>query len=89
MRTRTADLRAAVVTLILISGVGLIALPANAADPSDQKAVPPEKSAKPMATKEPMAGEMKKDGMKKEDVSKAHAQWSRKMDEKMKQEKMK
>ena len=68
----------------------LIALPSTAADVSDQsKSAPASTPAKPMATKEPMAGEMKKDGMMKEDVSKAGAKWSKDMDEKMKQEKMK
>jgi hypothetical protein len=42
-----------------------------------------------MGMKEPMAGEMKKDGMMKEDVSKAEKKWSKEMDEKMKREKMK
>ena len=42
-----------------------------------------------MAMKEPMAGEMKKDGMMKEDVSKAEQKWSKEMDEKMKREQMK
>jgi hypothetical protein len=57
--------------------------PVLAATPPDQQA------AKPMAKNEPMAGEMKKDGMMKEDVSRAEKAWSRRMDEKMKQEKMK
>ena len=81
---------AAVAASILALTAGLTALPAGAADPSDQaKSAPPPKSAKPMAMKEPMAGEMKKDGMMKEDVSKSAAKWSREVDEKLKQEKMK
>jgi len=59
------------------------AAPLLAATPPDQQ------PAKPMIKNEPMAGEMKKDGMMKEDVSKAEKAWSRRMDEKMKQEKMK
>ena len=59
------------------------AAPASAATPPDQQ------SAKPMVKNEPMAGEMKNDGMMKEDVSKAEKAWSKRMDEKMKQEKMK
>lgn len=66
----------------------LTAAPVIAADLSDQ-VKPAPKSAKPMAMKEPMAGEMKKDGMMKEDVSKAGAKWSREMDEKMMREQMK
>ena len=67
-----------------------IAIRASAADPSDTtKAGPAPKSAQPMNMKEPMAGEMKKDGMMKEDVSKAEKKWSKDMDEKMKREKMK
>ena len=90
MRDRTAHLPVTAAALMFILRVALIALPASAADPSDQaKSVPPKNSAQPMALKEPMAGEMKKDGMMKEDVSKAAEKWSRKMDEQMKQEKMK
>lgn len=75
---------------ILALTAGLTAFPVGAADLSDQsKPATPPKSAKPMALKEPMAGEMKKDGMMKEDVSKAGAKWSREMDEKMKREQMK
>jgi hypothetical protein len=79
----------AVAASILLT-VGPTALPASAADSSDQaKSALPPKSAKPMAMKEPMAGEMKKDGMMKEDVSKAGAKWSKEMDEKMKREQIK
>ena len=62
---------------------------AHAATPPDRG--PPAREpapAKPMIKKEPMAGEMKRDGMLKEDVSKAAKRWSDAMDEKMKQEKM-
>jgi len=60
-----------------------LVVPLYAATPPDQ---PP---AKPMIKNEPMTGQMKKDGMMKEDVSKAEKAWSKRMDEKMKQEKMK
>lgn len=50
---------------------------------------PQHQPAKPMIKKEPMAGEMKKDGMMKEDVSRAARKWDEKMDEMMKKEKMK
>jgi hypothetical protein len=87
---RYRHLRTTAAALILTLPAALIASPANAADPSDQtKSAPPNNSATPMAMKGPMAGEMKKDGMMKEDVSKAAAKWSKEMDEKMKQEKMK
>jgi hypothetical protein len=90
MRSRTAHLIASAAALMLVLRVALIALPASAADPLDQaQPAPPINAARPMAMKEPMAGEMKKDGMMKEDVSKAAAKWSKEMDEKMKQEKMK
>ena len=86
MRNRTAYLSATVASSILV----LTALPAGAAyPPVKAQDEPPEKSAKPMVKKEPMAGEMKKDGMMKEDVSKAEKKWSKEMDEKMKREKMK
>jgi len=50
-----------------------------------QVAAPPDQ-AKPMQKKEPMAGKMKKDGMIKEDVSKAARKWNEKMDEIMNKE---
>ena len=57
------------------------ALPsAHAASSSDQTAHAQRQSAKPMKKKEPMAGEMKKDGMMKEDVSKAAEKWDKKME---------
>ena len=40
-----------------------------------------------MIKNEPMAGEMKKDGMMKEDVSKAARKWDAKMNESMEREK--
>ena len=86
MRKATAAIAASILALT----AGPVALPASAAESSDQaKSGPSQKSAKPMAMKEPMAGEMKKDGMMKEDVSKAGKKWSRDMDEKMKQEQLK
>ena len=84
---RSLTLTAALIPLFL---VGDFTPPALAATASDQtQSAPEQQPAKPMIKKEPMAGEMKKDGMMKEDVSKAAKQWSEKMDEKMKQEKMK
>ena len=81
-------MRNAATFLFLIAA--LTALPAGAADQSDPaKSTPASKSAQPMNMKEPMAGEMKKNGMMKEDVSKAEKKWSKDMDEKMKREKMK
>ena len=57
------------------------ALPsAHAASSSDQSTRAQQQSAKPMKKKEPMAGEMKKDGMMKEDVSKAAEKWDKKME---------
>ena len=65
--------------LLLASLTG--ALPsAHAASSSDQTLRAQQHSAKPMKKKEPMAGEMKKDGMMKEDVSKAAEQWDKKME---------
>ena len=77
-------------TLIRVFLVGMFAPLTHAATPPDQSQPAPEQQpAKPMMKKEPMAGEMKKDGMMKEDVSKAAKKWDAKMDEMMKQEKMK
>jgi hypothetical protein len=57
------------------------ALPStHAASSSDQTIPAQQQSAKPMKKKEPMAGEMKKDGMMKEDVSKAAEKWDEKME---------
>jgi hypothetical protein len=60
-----------------------------AATTSDQPTSGQEQqTAKPMMKKEPMMGEMKKDGMMKEGVSKSAQKWDAKMNESMKQEKM-
>ncbi|HEV2009258.1 MAG TPA: hypothetical protein VGQ88_11110 [Burkholderiales bacterium] len=57
------------------------ALPStHAASSSDQTMPAQDQRAKPMKKKEPMAGEMKKDGMMKEDVSKAAEKWDQKME---------
>ena len=57
------------------------ALPStHAASSSDQTIRAQQQPAKPMKKKEPMAGEMKKDGMMKEDVSKAAEKWDEKME---------
>ena len=56
------------------------ALPSAHAASSDQTTRAQQQSAKPMKKKEPMAGEMKKDGMMKEDVSKAAEKWDKKME---------
>ena len=80
---------AAVTASLLQFSAGYIVFTATAADPEQAKAAPSATPAKPMAMKEPMAGEMKKDGMMKEDVSRAEKKWSKEMDEKMKREKMK
>ena len=85
MRNATA----AVAASLLVFSAGYPAFTGTAADPDQSKPAPSAIPAKPMAMKEPMAGEMKKDGMMKEDVSKAQKKWSKEMDEKMKQEKMK
>ena len=62
---------------------GCIAYACAAADQAKPMRADP---AKPMAMHEPMAGEMKKDGMMKEDVSKAARKWDQKMDQMMKKE---
>jgi hypothetical protein len=80
---------AAIAASLLVFNSGHTAFTATAADPDQAKPTPSATPAKPMAMKEPMAGEMKKDGMMKEDVSKAEKKWSKEMDEKMKREKMK
>jgi hypothetical protein len=86
--TRRAFVPAAALSVLCL--VGSYAPPIHAASPSDQARTAPEQlPAKPMVKKEPMMGEMKKDGMLKEDVSKAAQKWGAKMDESMKQEKMK
>jgi hypothetical protein len=65
--------------LLLASLIG--ALPStHAASSSDQTIRAQQQSAKPMKKKEPRAGEMKKDGMMKEDVSKAAEKWDKKME---------
>ena len=81
MPHRTHRLFTPPAALTLASLAGAIPLFTHAAEPPDQ--------AKPMMKKEPMAGEMKKDGMMKEEVSKAARQWDKKMDATMKKEKMK
>lgn len=73
-------------TLLLLTIAGPLAY---SADPADQPKSPPAPNSQTMKMKEPMSGEMKKDGMMKEDVSKASKKWSAEMDEKMKREKMK
>jgi len=80
---------ATVAVSLLVLSAGFPAFTASAADPDQAKAAPSATPAKPMGMKEPMAGEMKKDGMMKEDVSKAEKKWSKEMDEKMKRETMK
>jgi hypothetical protein len=52
----------------------------HAASSSDATIRAQQQSAKPMKKKEPMAGEMKKDGMMKEDVSKAAEKWDERME---------
>ena len=65
--------------LLLASNIG--SLPSvHASSSSEQTLRALQLSAKPMKKKEPMAGEMKKDGMMKEDVSKAAEQWDKKME---------
>jgi hypothetical protein len=64
--------------LLLASLIG--ALPFTHAASSDETIRAQQQSAKPMKKKEPMAGEMKKDGMMKEDVSKAAEKWDKKME---------
>ena len=90
MSHRTVRLRvpaAALTALLLASSIVPLA---HAATTFDQpKSAQRQHPAKPMIKKEPMAGEMKKDGMMKEDVSKAAQKWDEKMDESMKQEKIK
>ena len=79
---------AAVLTVAFLAGISMsFAHPATTPDqPASAQDRPP---AKPMNKKELMAGEMKKDGMMKEDVSKAAQKWDAKMNESMKREKMK
>ena len=86
-RTHRPRVPAAALTVAFLAGI--ITAPTHAATTSDQPASGQEQPAKPMIKKEPMAGEMKKDGMMKEDVSKAAQKWDAKMNEAMKQEKMK
>lgn len=90
MSNRTLRLRvpAAALTVIFLAGISTPF--AHAATTPDQPASGKEQQpAKPIIKKEPMAGEMKKDGMTKEDVSKAAQKWDAKMNESMKREKMK
>ena len=81
MSNRTHCLFTPAAALMLVSAVGTFLPLTRAAEPPDK--------AKPMMNKEPMAGEMKKDGMLKEEVGKAARKWDKKMDATMKQEKMK
>jgi hypothetical protein len=76
MPHRICRLFTAFLFMLLIGGFP----PTHAASSSDQSIHAPQQSAKPMKKKEPMAGEMKKDGMMKEDVSKAAAKWDKKME---------
>ena len=69
---------AALTVVFLASGITPLT---HAATTSDQsKSDQEQRPAKPMIKKEPMAGEMKKDGMMKEDVSKAAQKWDEKME---------
>jgi hypothetical protein len=90
-RTARLHLSATILTVIFLSFLcgGRTPL-AQAAATSDQPgSAQKQHPAKPMIKKEPMAGGMKKDGMMKEDVSKAAQKWDAKMNESMKQETMK
>lgn len=79
---------AAALPVVFLAGV--ITSLTHAATTSDQpKSGQERQSAKPMIKKEPMMGEMKKDGMMKEDVSKAAQKWDAKMNESMMREQMK
>ena len=68
---------------------GYAPLTRAAATPDQPRSTQAPRPAKAMIKKEPMAGEMKKDGMMKEDVNKAAQKWDAKMNESMKREKMK
>ena len=87
-RTVRSRVPAAALTItFLASGIAPLT---HAATTSDQPTSGQEQQpAKPMIKEEPMMGGMKKDGMLKEDVSKAAQKWDAKMSEAMKQEKMK
>jgi hypothetical protein len=90
MLFRTVRSRVSATALTVVCLTGVITPLTHAATTSDQPTSGQEgQPAKPMIKKEPMAGEMKKDGMMKEDVSKAAQKWDTKMNESMKQEKMK
>lgn len=54
--------------------------PSTQAASSSDQTMSAQHPAKPMKKKEPMAGEMKKDGMMKEDVSKAAEKWDERME---------
>ena len=88
LRTRRSFTAVAASTFVFLGG-GFVPIVHSAEPPDQAQSAPEPQPAKPMIKKEPMAGEMKKDGMMKEDVSKAAKQWSEKMDEMMKKEKMK
>ena len=87
-RTYRSRVPATALTVVFLAS-GIMPL-AHAATTADQpKSEQEQQPAKPMIKKEPMAGEMKKDGMMKEDVSKAAQKWDAKMNESMEREKMK
>jgi len=89
MSHRTVRSRVPAAALTVVFLAACITPLAQSATTSDQPASGQEQPPKPMIKKEPMMGEMKKDGMMKEDVSKAAQKWDAKMNEAMKQEKMK
>ena len=86
--TDRSRVHTAALTLMFFAGISTPF--AHAATTSDQPGSgQKQQPAKAMNKEEPMAGEMKKDGMMKEDVGKAAQKWDAKMNEAMKQEKMK
>ena len=87
-RTVCSRVPAAALTVVFLAG-GIAQLTHAATTPDQPNSGQERQPAKPMIKKEPMAGEMKKDGMMKEDVSKAAQKWDVKMNESMKKEKMK
>ena len=80
LRTRCSFTAAAVSTFVFLAG-GFVPIVHSAEPPDKAQSAPEQQPAKPMIKKEPMAGEMKKDGMMKEDVSKAAKKWDEKMEE--------
>ena len=90
MSHRTYRSRVPAAALIVMFLAGVSTSFTHAATTSDQPASGQEQQpAKAMNKKEPMAGEMKKDGMMKEDVSNAAQKWDAKMNESMERDKMK